>query len=110
MMKRALITGQNGSYLVKPILSRGYKVHGVIRQASTFKTVQIDHLYVDRHEPGAQVPSPASSATRARFCGETPSRTARPRLLDVSKLTRGGLDRADIPPDSVNAVAVVGLA
>jgi len=40
-MKRALITGitgQDGSYLAECLLSKGYKVHGVIRRASTFNT------------------------------------------------------------------------
>src|SRR3954470_6463790 len=49
-MKKALITGitgQDGSYLVELLLSKGYEVHGVIRRASTFNTARIDHLYAD---------------------------------------------------------------
>lgn len=52
-MKSALITGitgQDGSYLAELLLSKGYKVHGLIRRASTFNTGRIDHLYVDPHE------------------------------------------------------------
>jgi GDPmannose 4,6-dehydratase len=48
------ITGQGGSYLVELFLSRGYKVHGLIRRASTFNTHRIDHLYRDPHN-GADI-------------------------------------------------------
>lgn len=47
-MKRALITGitgQDGSYLVDLLLSKGYEVHGIKRSASTFNTERIEHLY-----------------------------------------------------------------
>lgn len=49
-MKKALITGitgQDGSYLVELLLSKGYEVHGVIRRASSFNTGRIDHLYTN---------------------------------------------------------------
>lgn len=51
--KKALVTGvtgQDGSYLVEFLLSKGYEVHGVIRRASTFNTGRIDHIYQDPHE------------------------------------------------------------
>jgi GDPmannose 4,6-dehydratase len=51
--KKALITGitgQDGSYLAELLLSMGYEVHGIIRRASTFNTVRIDHIYSDPHE------------------------------------------------------------
>ena len=57
-MKKALITGitgQDGSYLVELLLSKGYEVHGVIRRASTFNTSRIDHLNFDRHANGAKL-------------------------------------------------------
>lgn len=44
------ITGQDGSYLAEFLLKKGYEVHGLIRRASTFNTVRIDHLYQDSHE------------------------------------------------------------
>jgi GDPmannose 4,6-dehydratase len=53
-MKRALITGitgQDGSYLVELLLSKGYEVHGIVRRASSFNTDRLDHLYQDPHEP-----------------------------------------------------------
>jgi len=52
-MKTALIsgiTGQDGSYLAEFLLSKGYKVHGIIRRSSTFNTARINHLYSDFHE------------------------------------------------------------
>jgi len=58
MSKRALvtgITGQDGSYLVEFLLSKGYEVHGLIRRASTFNTQRIDHIYVDPHSPVAKL-------------------------------------------------------
>ena len=49
------ITGQDGSYLAEFLLAKGYKVHGLIRRASTFNTQRIDHLYVDPHESKARL-------------------------------------------------------
>lgn len=56
--KKALITGltgQDGSYLAELLLHKGYEVHGLIRRASTFNTSRIDHIYVDPHNPNAQM-------------------------------------------------------
>ena len=47
-MKTAFITGcqgQDGSYLTELLLNKGYKVHGMIRRASTFNTGRIDHVF-----------------------------------------------------------------
>ncbi|REG76916.1 GDP-mannose 4,6-dehydratase [Algoriphagus antarcticus] len=52
-MKVALITGitgQDGAYLAELLLSKGYKVHGIKRRASSFNTQRIDHLYQDPHQ------------------------------------------------------------
>jgi len=52
-MKTALITGitgQDGSYLAELLLSKDYRVHGVVRRSSSFNTERIDHLYRDPHE------------------------------------------------------------
>ncbi|HSL92585.1 MAG TPA: GDP-mannose 4,6-dehydratase, partial [Candidatus Limnocylindrales bacterium] len=57
-MPKALITGitgQDGSYLVDLLLSKGYEVHGIIRRASTFNTGRLGHVYVDPHIPGARM-------------------------------------------------------
>lgn len=49
------ITGQDGSYLAEFLLSKGYKVHGIIRRASTFNTGRINHVYRDPHDPKARL-------------------------------------------------------
>ena len=49
------ITGQDGSYLAELLLAKGYRVHGVVRRASTFNTGRIDHLYKDSHDPDARL-------------------------------------------------------
>ena len=43
------ITGQDGAYLAKLLLQKGYIVHGIKRRSSSFKTGRIDHLYQDPH-------------------------------------------------------------
>src|SRR5438552_825601 len=55
MTRRALITGvtgQDGSYLAKFLLGKGYEVHGIKRRASLFNTERVDHLYQDPHLDG----------------------------------------------------------
>jgi len=50
--KRALITGitgQDGAYLSRLLLDKGYEVHGVKRRSSSFNTQRIDDLYQDPH-------------------------------------------------------------
>jgi GDPmannose 4,6-dehydratase len=57
-MKKALITGicgQDGSYLLEFLLSKGYEVHGIIRWDSIFTTERIDHLYQDPHIAGIKM-------------------------------------------------------
>ena len=39
------ITGQDGSYLTKLLIEKGYIVHGVKRRSSSFNTSRIDYLY-----------------------------------------------------------------
>lgn len=51
--KRALITGvtgQDGAYLSRLLLEKGYEVHGIKRRSSQFNTQRIDDLYKDQHE------------------------------------------------------------
>ena len=53
MKKTALITGvtgQDGAYLAKYLLNKGYIVHGIKRRSSLINTERIDHLYQDPHE------------------------------------------------------------
>lgn len=49
------ITGQDGAYLTKFLLDKGYIVHGVKRRSSSFNTGRIDPLYKDRHDPDARL-------------------------------------------------------
>jgi len=48
MKKKALITGitgQDGSYLAELLLSKDYKVYGMMRRVSVFTTERIDHIF-----------------------------------------------------------------
>ena len=52
MKKVALITGitgQDGSYMAKFLLDKGYEVHGIKRRSSSFNTGRIDYLFKDPH-------------------------------------------------------------
>ena len=54
MSKTALITGitgQDGAYLARLLLEKGYKVHGIKRRSSSFNTGRIEDIYQDPHEP-----------------------------------------------------------
>ena len=56
MSKVALITGitgQDGAYLARLLLEKGYEVHGVKRRSSSFNTERIDDIYEDPHLPDA---------------------------------------------------------
>jgi GDPmannose 4,6-dehydratase len=44
------VTGQDGAYLARFLLEKGYIVHGVKRRSSSFNTGRVDQLYVDPHE------------------------------------------------------------
>src|SRR5665213_3148008 len=55
-MKTALITGvtgQDGAYLARLLLAKGYTVHGIKRRASMFNTQRVDGIYADPHDVGA---------------------------------------------------------
>ena len=50
MKKTALITGitgQDGAYLAKLLLSKNYVVHGIKRRSSSFNTARIDDIFLD---------------------------------------------------------------
>ena len=54
-MKKAFITGvtgQDGYYLSKLLLEKGYQVHGTIRRSSSFNTQRIDSLISEYKETG----------------------------------------------------------
>jgi GDPmannose 4,6-dehydratase len=44
------ITGQDGAYLARLLLNKGYIVHGIKRRSSSFNTTRVDDLYFDPHE------------------------------------------------------------
>jgi GDPmannose 4,6-dehydratase len=51
-MKKAIITGvtgQDGAYLARLLLEKGYEVHGIKRRTSLFNTARIDDIYEDPH-------------------------------------------------------------
>jgi GDPmannose 4,6-dehydratase len=43
------ITGQDGAYLARLLLEKGYEVHGVKRRSSSFNTGRIEDIYQDPH-------------------------------------------------------------
>ena len=50
-MKKALITGitgQDGYYLTKFLLKKGYEVHGLKRRTSLINTKRIDEFFNDK--------------------------------------------------------------
>jgi GDPmannose 4,6-dehydratase len=52
MKKTALITGitgQDGSYLARLLLSKGYEVHGILRRSSSFNTGRINDIFNQLH-------------------------------------------------------------
>ncbi len=49
------ITGQDGAYLAKLLLDKGYVVHGVKRRSSSFNTGRIEDIYQDPHVEGANL-------------------------------------------------------
>lgn len=44
------VTGQDGAYLVRFLLDKGYVVHGIKRRSSSFNTQRVDEIYQDPHE------------------------------------------------------------
>ncbi|MER9485784.1 GDP-mannose 4,6-dehydratase [Mesorhizobium sp. M0563] len=45
------ITGQDGAYLTRLLLEKGYIVHGIKRRSSSFNTGRIEDIYQDPHDP-----------------------------------------------------------
>ncbi len=44
------IAGQDGAYLARFLLRKGYVVHGIKRRSSSFNTQRVDEIYQDPHE------------------------------------------------------------
>jgi GDPmannose 4,6-dehydratase len=49
------VTGQDGAYLARLLLDKGYRVHGIKRRSSSFNTHRIDEIYEDPHVPDPQL-------------------------------------------------------
>ncbi|MDE2303557.1 MAG: GDP-mannose 4,6-dehydratase, partial [Sphingomonadales bacterium] len=49
------VTGQDGAYLTRLLLDKGYRVHGLKRRSSSFNTGRIDDIYEDPHKPDPQL-------------------------------------------------------
>ncbi len=43
------VTGQDGAYLAKLLLEKGYEVHGLKRRSSSFNTGRLEDIYEDPH-------------------------------------------------------------
>ena len=57
-LKTALITGitgQDGAYLARFLLEKGYRVHGMKRRSSSFNTARIEEIYEDPHVEHARL-------------------------------------------------------
>jgi len=48
------VTGQDGAYLSRLLLEKGYTVHGLKRRSSSFNTGRIEDIYQDPHEGDAR--------------------------------------------------------
>ena len=46
------VTGQDGAYLARLLLDKGYTVHGLKRRSSSFNTARIDDIYIAPFEEG----------------------------------------------------------
>ena len=69
------ITGQDGAYLARLLLGKGYAVHGLKRRTSAIHTDRLDRLYRDLHEPGGRFflhyGDLTDGSALARLVGET---------------------------------------
>lgn len=48
------VTGQDGAFLSRLLLAKGYIVHGVRRRSSSFNTYRVDDIYLDPREHATQ--------------------------------------------------------
>lgn len=58
MLKTAFITGvtgQDGAYLTRFLLKKGYQVHGLKRRCSSFNTARIDDIYPHDENPASSL-------------------------------------------------------
>src|SRR4030095_6622398 len=67
------ITGQDGSYLAELLLAQNYRVHGLVRRASSSNTARIQHLL----DSGAE-----RDGSLTLHHGDMTDTTALPRLVE----------------------------
>lgn len=48
------VTGQDGAYLARLLLEKGYEVHGLKRRSSSFNTGRVEDIYEDPHTENAR--------------------------------------------------------
>lgn len=48
------VTGQDGAYLARLLLEKGYEVHGLKRRSSSFNTGRVEDIYEDPHTQNAR--------------------------------------------------------
>lgn len=48
------VTGQDGAYLARLLLEKGYEVHGLKRRSSSFNTGRVEDIYEDPHVENAR--------------------------------------------------------
>ncbi|WP_172340171.1 GDP-mannose 4,6-dehydratase [Novosphingobium sp. SG751A] len=48
------VTGQDGAYLARLLLEKGYEVHGLKRRSSSFNTGRVEDIYEDPHVQNAR--------------------------------------------------------
>ncbi|MCL2680081.1 MAG: GDP-mannose 4,6-dehydratase [Coriobacteriia bacterium] len=56
--KKALITGitgQDGAYLSRLLIDKGYEVHGIVRRSSDHNTARVDQLRTDSNQQAARL-------------------------------------------------------
>ena len=69
IMKKALITGQDGAYLAEFLLEKGYEVHGIKRRASSFNTKIIEEVIILWASPKTKLYLPQTrTAAHGRRC------------------------------------------
>src|SRR5438045_1906661 len=59
------VTGQDGAYLARLLLAKGYTVHGIKRRSSMFNTQRVDGIYADPHAVQARFFLPYGDLTDA---------------------------------------------
>ena len=93
-MKKALITGvtgQDGSYLSRFLLEKGYEVHGIRRRSSSFNTGRIDSLYNDPHRSDSKFFLHYGDLTDSNSISQVLSRVAPDEVYHLGAQSHVGL-------------------